>query len=84
MSGDGLLWEVVNGLMQRKDSLHAIKTPLGIIPAGFVYFSFFVSCFFLGTGNALAASLGSFKDHLTAVLYIIKVFSNVCFLFENV
>lgn len=39
VSGDGLLWEVINGLMQRKDSLAAIKIPVGIIPAGlFIHF----------------------------------------------
>uniref|UniRef100_A0A4W4FFE5 Sphingosine kinase 1 n=1 Tax=Electrophorus electricus TaxID=8005 RepID=A0A4W4FFE5_ELEEL len=43
MSGDGLLFEVVNGLMEREDWEEAIKTPLGILPGG--------------SGNALAASI---------------------------
>lgn len=34
VSGDGLLWEVVNGLMQRPDWKVALKVPLAIIPAG--------------------------------------------------
>lgn len=34
VSGDGLVFEVVNGLMKRKDYKAAIKTPLVIIPAG--------------------------------------------------
>eukprot|EP00063_Salmo_salar_P057737 XP_014032572.1 PREDICTED: sphingosine kinase 1-like isoform X2 [Salmo salar] len=43
MSGDGLLFEVVNGLMEREDWEKAIQTPLGILPGG--------------SGNALAASI---------------------------
>ncbi|KAI5613734.1 sphingosine kinase 1, partial [Silurus asotus] len=43
MSGDGLLFEVVNGLMEREDWEKAIQTPLGILPGG--------------SGNALAASM---------------------------
>ncbi|XP_067859878.1 sphingosine kinase 1 [Heptranchias perlo] len=43
MSGDGLLYEVVNGLMERSDWESAIKKPLGILPGG--------------SGNALAASV---------------------------
>ncbi|XP_066515228.1 sphingosine kinase 1-like isoform X2 [Hoplias malabaricus] len=43
MSGDGLLFEVVNGLMEREDWEKAIKTPLGVLPGG--------------SGNAVAASI---------------------------
>ncbi|RXN15380.1 sphingosine kinase 1 [Labeo rohita] len=43
LSGDGLLFEVVNGLMERPDWEKAIQTPLGILPGG--------------SGNALAASV---------------------------
>nr|XP_010905575.1 sphingosine kinase 2 [Elaeis guineensis] len=43
VSGDGVLVEVVNGLLQREDWDAAIKVPLGIIPAG--------------TGNGMAKSL---------------------------
>ncbi|KAI4879505.1 hypothetical protein NFI96_018151 [Prochilodus magdalenae] len=43
MSGDGLLFEVVNGLMEREDWEEAIKTPLGVLPGG--------------SGNAVAASI---------------------------
>ncbi|XP_067115793.1 sphingosine kinase 1 [Osmerus mordax] len=43
MSGDGLLFEVVNGLMEREDWREAIQIPLGILPGG--------------SGNALAASI---------------------------
>ncbi|XP_060724962.1 sphingosine kinase 2-like isoform X2 [Tachysurus vachellii] len=43
MSGDGLLFEVVNGLMEREDWEKAIQTPLGVLPGG--------------SGNALAASI---------------------------
>uniref|UniRef100_A0A3P9NMJ9 Sphingosine kinase 2 n=1 Tax=Poecilia reticulata TaxID=8081 RepID=A0A3P9NMJ9_POERE len=41
VSGDGLMHEVINGLMERPDWEKAIKTPLGILPCG--------------SGNALAA-----------------------------
>ncbi|XP_041839172.1 sphingosine kinase 1-like [Melanotaenia boesemani] len=43
MSGDGLLYEVINGLLERSDWEEAIRTPLGILPGG--------------SGNALAASI---------------------------
>ncbi|KAJ6653350.1 hypothetical protein lerEdw1_009250 [Lerista edwardsae] len=43
ISGDGLLHEVINGLMERLDWEEAIKMPLGILPCG--------------SGNALAASV---------------------------
>ncbi len=34
ISGDGVLHEVVNGLMERPDAVVAHKLPLGAIPAG--------------------------------------------------
>jgi sphingosine kinase len=34
VSGDGLLHEVINGIMKRADWKVAIKVPIGIIPAG--------------------------------------------------
>ena len=34
ISGDGVLHEVVNGLMERPDAVVAHKVPLGAIPAG--------------------------------------------------
>ncbi|KAH9561503.1 hypothetical protein CY35_05G024900 [Sphagnum magellanicum] len=43
VSGDEVLVEVLNGLLQRVDWKHAIRKPLGIIPAG--------------TGNGMAKSL---------------------------
>ncbi|KAL3677363.1 hypothetical protein R1sor_027311 [Riccia sorocarpa] len=43
VSGDGVLTEVLNGLLERPDWEQAIKMPLGIIPAG--------------TGNGMAKSL---------------------------
>uniref|UniRef100_A0A8C6TIY4 sphingosine kinase n=1 Tax=Neogobius melanostomus TaxID=47308 RepID=A0A8C6TIY4_9GOBI len=43
MSGDGLLFEVINGLLERPDWEEAIRMPLAILPGG--------------SGNALAASV---------------------------
>ncbi|XP_029950519.1 sphingosine kinase 1 [Salarias fasciatus] len=43
ISGDGLLYEVINGLLERSDWEDAIRKPLGILPGG--------------SGNALAASI---------------------------
>lgn len=43
VSGDGLLYEVFNGIMQRDDWREAIKMPIGIIPGG--------------SGNGLAHSI---------------------------
>ncbi|XP_034749211.1 sphingosine kinase 1 [Etheostoma cragini] len=48
MSGDGLLFEVINGLMEREDWEEAIQTPLGILPGG--------------SGNALAASVHHYSQ----------------------
>ncbi|XP_069510783.1 sphingosine kinase 1 [Ambystoma mexicanum] len=47
VSGDGLMYEVVNGLMERPDWSSAIKKPLCILPAG--------------SGNALAASVNHYS-----------------------
>ncbi|XP_066472102.1 sphingosine kinase 1 [Tiliqua scincoides] len=50
MAGDGLLHEVINGLMERPDWASAIQKPLCILPGG--------------SGNALAASLNHYaKNH---------------------
>nr|XP_032648951.1 sphingosine kinase 2 [Chelonoidis abingdonii] len=43
ISGDGLLYEVLNGLMERPDWEQAIKMPVGILPSG--------------SGNALAGAI---------------------------
>ncbi|KFU88827.1 Sphingosine kinase 1, partial [Chaetura pelagica] len=52
MAGDGLLYEVVNGLMERPDWEDMMKKPLCILPAG--------------SGNALAASINHYagNDHV--------------------
>uniref|UniRef100_A0A8C8BG74 sphingosine kinase n=1 Tax=Otus sunia TaxID=257818 RepID=A0A8C8BG74_9STRI len=52
MAGDGLLYEVVNGLMERPDWEDALKKPLCILPGG--------------SGNALAASINHYagNDHV--------------------
>ncbi|NXC43602.1 SPHK1 kinase, partial [Penelope pileata] len=52
MSGDGLLHEVLNGLMERPDWEEALQTPLCILPGG--------------SGNALAASINYYagNDHV--------------------
>ena len=44
ISGDGVLHEVVNGLMKHADWQRAIKHPIGVIPGG--------------TGNGLVVSMG--------------------------
>ncbi|XP_045213785.2 sphingosine kinase 2-like isoform X2 [Mercenaria mercenaria] len=43
VSGDGLIYEVVNGLMNREDWQDAVKLPIGCIPGG--------------SGNALSCSI---------------------------
>ncbi|KAK1378841.1 Sphingosine kinase 1 [Heracleum sosnowskyi] len=62
VSGDGVLVEVVNGLMEREDWESAMKMPLGVVPAG--------------TGNGMAKSLldtvGQPCTALYAVLAIIR------------
>ncbi|KAJ1976310.1 Sphingosine kinase 1 [Dimargaris verticillata] len=56
LSGDGLLHQIVNGIMSRMDWQQAIKIPLGIIPGG--------------TSNGLAKSLdiGSVESATLAVI----------------
>ncbi|XP_045428101.1 sphingosine kinase 1 [Pipistrellus kuhlii] len=49
MSGDGLMHEVVNGLMERPDWVTAIRKPLCSLPSG--------------SGNALAASLNHYAGY---------------------
>ncbi|XP_031432916.1 sphingosine kinase 2 [Clupea harengus] len=49
LSGDGLLHEVINGLMERSDWETAIKTPVGILPCG--------------SGNALAGSINHYAGY---------------------
>ncbi|KAH7675809.1 sphingosine kinase protein [Dioscorea alata] len=62
VSGDGVLVEVVNGLLRREDWDTAVKVPLGIIPAG--------------TGNGMAKSLldsaGDSYSVFNAVFAIIR------------
>ncbi|CAI9579046.1 unnamed protein product [Staurois parvus] len=49
MSGDGLIYEVINGLMARQDWADAIKKPISALPSG--------------SGNALAASINYYSGH---------------------
>ncbi|XP_076335805.1 sphingosine kinase 2-like [Tachypleus tridentatus] len=65
VSGDGLIYEIVNGLLARSDWREAIKMPIGVIPGG--------------SGNGLAFSLNealgepTVLDSVTSsVLHIIK------------
>jgi len=38
VSGDGLIYEVFNGLAARPDAKKALKTPIGPIPTGTIRF----------------------------------------------
>ncbi|XP_057512473.1 sphingosine kinase 1-like isoform X1 [Actinidia eriantha] len=53
VSGDGVLVEVINGLLEREDWDAAIKMPIGVIPAG--------------TGNGMAKSLLDSVGHTCTV-----------------
>lgn len=57
VSGDGMLHELINGLMRRKDWHRAMSIPISVIPAG--------------TGNALAVSM-MFPNSIAAFLAAIK------------
>ncbi|RUP47472.1 LOW QUALITY PROTEIN: hypothetical protein BC936DRAFT_145697, partial [Jimgerdemannia flammicorona] len=59
VSGDGLIYEVINGLLERKDAREAMKMPLGVIPAG--------------TGNALSVSMLGEKDGFDPVRAALQV-----------
>ncbi|KAM0872386.1 hypothetical protein ACQ4PT_038775 [Festuca glaucescens] len=71
VSGDGVLVELVNGILQRTDREEAIKMPIGIVPAG--------------TGNGMAKSLlhaanqtYSISDALFAIIRGHKQALDVC------
>ena len=49
ISGDGLVYEVFNGLMARDDWKKAVKIPVGIIPGG--------------SGNGLAATIEFYSGY---------------------
>jgi diacylglycerol kinase family enzyme len=57
VSGDGVLHEVINGLLSRPDWDRARKTSIGIVPAG--------------SGNAIAASLGT-TNSFVATLAVVR------------
>ncbi|XP_069038760.1 sphingosine kinase 2 isoform X2 [Lepisosteus oculatus] len=64
VSGDGLLHEVINGLMERPDWEQAIKTPLGILPCG--------------SGNALAGAINHHAGYEMCLREALLM--NCCFL----
>ncbi|KAK3571759.1 hypothetical protein QTP86_018724, partial [Hemibagrus guttatus] len=64
VSGDGLLHEVINGLMERPDWEQAIKTPVGILPCG--------------SGNALAGSINYYAGYDMCLREPLLI--NCCFL----
>ena len=83
VSGDGLLHEVINGLMHREDWQEAMKIPVGVIPGGknlnFLSFPSPSSILYstqpphkqTGSGNALAAEMGNINP-VSAAVAIIK------------
>lgn len=52
--GDGTFWEMLQGIMKRKDSSKILMKPFGIIPTG--------------TGNGLSSSCGAFSVQEMAVI----------------
>ena len=66
VGGDGMLFEIVNGLMKRPDKETAINTPLGLIPAG--------------SQNALAASCSGHVCVESHALDIIRGIVQVLFI----
>ncbi|EDV27726.1 uncharacterized protein TRIADDRAFT_20947, partial [Trichoplax adhaerens] len=56
VSGDGLIHEVINGLMSREDWEHAIKLPIGALPGG--------------SGNALYQSI-LYESNITSAMFMI-------------
>ncbi|KAF9101767.1 Sphingosine kinase 1 [Mortierella sp. AM989] len=57
VSGDGVLHEIVNGLLTRPDWDQARQLPIGIVPAG--------------SGNAIATSIGT-RSPIVATLAVIR------------
>jgi diacylglycerol kinase family enzyme len=59
VGGDGIINEVLNGLLRRTDIDKAISVPIGIIPTG--------------SDNSLAWSVLGIKDPISATTAIVKV-----------
>jgi sphingosine kinase len=57
VSGDGMVYECLQGIMSRPDRERVLRIPMGHIPAG--------------TSNALASTLGA-RDPVTAALLIAR------------
>ena len=58
ISGDGLFYEMLNGLLSRQDWKEAIKTPISTIPGG--------------SGNALSTAIVGVLDPLPSTFNVIK------------
>lgn len=64
VAGDGLVYEVVNGLMERSDGLQAIKTPIGVVPCG--------------SGNGLAKSIShALREPLATNPFLLSTFNAI-------
>ncbi|XP_072345323.1 sphingosine kinase 2 [Scyliorhinus torazame] len=74
VSGDGLMYEVINGLMERPDWEEAIQMPVGILPAG--------------SGNAVAAAInhnagyGDVATSFQKTVFTFKLSSNLVAAFQ--
>ena len=58
ISGDGLFYEMLNGILSRNDWKEAIKTPISVIPGG--------------SGNALATAMVGALDPVSSTFNVIK------------
>lgn len=58
VSGDGLLYEVLNGLFDRPDWEDAVRMPIGVLPCG--------------SGNALAGAVNRYGGYVTASVEIAR------------
>jgi sphingosine kinase len=61
LSGDGLIYEIINGLMERDDWEESIKIPFGQIPCGSAN-GLTASCFYLGGENYRDSSLDKLAE----------------------
>ena len=65
--GDGILWELVNGLLHREDWKRARRIPVGVLPGG--------------SGNGVAENIGV-KDPVTAALAVSRGYHSALDIFS--
>ena len=73
VSGDGLIYEVLNGLAARPDARKALRIPIGPVPTGQLESSLVVSMLILGSANSLCINLFGPEDTFNVELACLNI-----------